>query len=84
MDNRRKEYAMRSEKTIKPDLYDLYSVYSQYKMLHQFWEEHQLIKGENEIRERIKYILKNKVKQKDEITTLLWVLGEDNENRTGN
>lgn len=71
---------------IKENLYDLYSVYSQYKDLHKYYMERKRLKGEEEIRDRIQYITKNKLKQRDEITTLLWVLGEkdEDENQKGN
>ena len=66
---------------IKENLYDLYSVYSQYKDLHKYYMDRKHLKSEDDIRDRIKYITKNKLKQRDEITTLLWVLGEiENEN----
>ena len=35
------------------------------------------LKTEEEIRERIKYVTKHKLKQMNEIETLKWVLGED-------
>lgn len=65
------------EDKIKNNLFDLYSVYNQYKLLFEFYKDHINIKSETEIRERINYILKNGIKQKDEISTLLWVLGEN-------
>lgn len=64
------------EKKIKENLYDLYSAISQYKLLHEYWVQHKNLRSEEEIRERIKYIGKHKVKQKSEIETLMWVLGE--------
>ena len=62
-------------------LHCLYDLYKQHKLLFEFYMNHKDLKGEEEIRERIKYILKNKVKQKDEVSTLMWVLGENNENQ---
>ena len=35
-----------------------------------------ILKSEDEIRERIEYMTKNKLKQRNEIETLRWVLGE--------
>lgn len=61
---------------IKENLYDLYSVYSQYKLLFQFWKKYKNIKNEEDIRERIEYLKKNKLKQRNELETLLWVLNE--------
>lgn len=64
------------ETDIKDNLYDLYSSYNHHKRLFQFYQNHKNIKGEDEIRERIDYIVKNKIKQKSEIETLLWIIGE--------
>lgn len=64
---------------IKDNLYDLYASYRHHKQLFDYYQEHKSLKSETEIKDRIEYILKNKVKQRDEITTLMWVLGENNE-----
>jgi len=74
-----------NDNEIKDSLYDLYNSYNHHKKLFQFYQSHKSIKSENDIRERINYIAKNKVKQKSEIETLLWVLGEkinDIDNKT--
>ena len=65
---------------IKDNLYDLYASYRHHKQLFDYWQGHKTLKSEDEIRERIDYIIKNKIAQRDEITTLLWVLGEKNGN----
>ena len=65
---------------IKDNLYDLYASYRQHKQLFEFWKKYQNIKNEVEIRERIEYLKKNKIKQRNELETLLWILNEvDNE-----
>ena len=64
---------------IKDNLYDLYASYRHHKQLFNYWQNHKTLKSEDEIRERIDYIIKNKIAQRDEISTLLWVLGEKNE-----
>lgn len=62
---------------IKNNLYDLYSVYSQYKLLFAFYNQNKSMRTREEISERIEYIKKNKIKQKNELETLLWVLNID-------
>lgn len=64
---------------IKDNLYDLYDSYNQHKLLFEFWKQNRAIKTKEEIKDRINYIIKNKIKQRNEIETLLWVIGEDNE-----
>ena len=65
---------------IKNNIYDLYASYRQHKQLFEFWKKYQNIKNESEIRERIEYLKKNKIKQRNELETLLWILNEvDNE-----
>lgn len=64
---------------IKDNLYDLYDSYNQHKLLFEFWKQNRDIKTKEEIKDRINYIIKNKIKQRNEIETLLWVIGEDNE-----
>lgn len=61
---------------IKENLYDLYASYRQHKQLFEFYTQHKNIKGEQEIRDRIDYIKKHKIKPRNELETLLWVLGE--------
>ena len=62
---------------IKDNLFDLYSLVQQHKALYEYYQKHKSIKSELEIQQRIDYILKNKIKQKDEVSTLLWVIGKD-------
>lgn len=61
---------------IKENLYDLYSSYSQHKALFEFYQKFKNIKNEQEIRERIEYLKKHKVRQRTELETLLWILNE--------
>ncbi len=67
------------EKEIKNNLYPLYDAYSQYKMLFAFWQSFQGMKSVDDIKKRIEYLTKHKVKQRNELETLLWVIGEVNE-----
>lgn len=62
---------------IKDNLYDLYSVYQQYKALFNYYQQNKSMKTREEISERIEYIKKNKIKQKNELETLFWVLNID-------
>ena len=62
---------------IKDNLFDLYTLVHQHKALYEYYQKHESIKSEIEIKERIEYILKHKIKQKDEVSTLLWVIGKD-------
>ena len=64
---------------IKDNLYDLYASYNQHKKLFEFWQAFQGMKNVNEIKERIQYIKKYKVKQRNELETLLWVINEMND-----
>lgn len=65
------------DERIKGNLCDLYACANQYKLLFNYYEQHKNLKSEQEIEQRINYILKNKIKQKDEISTLLWVIGKN-------
>lgn len=73
-----------SKEVIKPSLYCLYELYKNYKYLYDFWERRQneRVISDQEMRDRIQYILKNKVKQRDEISTLCWILGEEDARET--
>ncbi len=64
------------DREIKNNLYDLYSSYAQHKALFEFWQQNKTIKTREEIKQRIEYVIKNKITQKNELETLLWVLGE--------
>jgi hypothetical protein len=68
-----------SKEVVKPNLYCLYELYRNYKYLYEFWErrQNQRVVSDQELRDRIQYILKNKVKQRDEISTICWILGEE-------
>ena len=66
---------------VKDNLYDLWSVMGQYKYLYNYYWEREnsqyKIKTRKQIEDRIKYVLKHKLKQRGEIETLCWVLGVD-------
>jgi len=62
--------------TKEPNLYCLYELYRNYKLLYEFHQKFRNIKNEDDIRNRIEYIKKNKVKQRNELETLLWVINE--------
>ena len=66
---------------VKENLYDLWSVVEQFKYLHNYyWEREESgkkIMTRKQIEDRIRYILKHKVRQRGEIETLLWVIGVD-------
>lgn len=68
------------KKNIKENLFDLYSSYHQHIQLFEYWKHNKNLKTRDEILERIKYIQENKINQRNEIETLLWVLGEKNVN----
>jgi hypothetical protein len=61
------------------DLGCLYRMYHNYRYLYSFWQKFQnkRVISDQDIRDRIQYILKNNVKQRDEISTLCWILGEE-------
>ena len=52
-----------------------------YKMLLEYYQKHHYDNRpcDEELRSRIKYILDNKIRQRDEIATIYWVLGETDE-----
>ena len=66
---------------VKDNMYDLWSVMRQYKYLfNYYWERENSglkIKTRKQIEDRIKYVLKHKLKQCGEVEALLWVLGVD-------
>ena len=70
---------MQERGLMNPDvLYRIYKDYSyMYKTLKSFRQEYKYAVSKEEMRDRIKYILKNKVRQRDEISTLCWILGEE-------
>lgn len=68
---------MEKKLTIEPSLGSVYWIIKSYKELVNFYEQYKNIRSEEEIRDRIKYVLKHKLKQKNEIDTLKWVLGEN-------
>lgn len=59
------------------NMYNMYGAYSDFKKLFEFYQDHKNFVGVDEIRKRIDYIKKYGVKQRTEIETLHWILGED-------
>ena len=52
--------------------------YGDFKDLYEFYESQKDMKvSAQEMRDRVKYILKHGVKQRTEIETICWILGED-------
>lgn len=68
---------MRAMDLIHPNY--LYRLYKDYKYLYEFWEKNRdtRVVSNEDMRNRIKYLLKNNTKQRDEISTLCWILGEE-------
>ena len=72
---------LRERGLMHPDV--LYKAYKDYMYLYKYLvnsrekekEEYHISKSE--MRNRINYILKNKIRQRDEISTLCWILGEE-------
>lgn len=64
------------KKNIKDNLYDLYGSYHQHIQLFDYWKNNKNLKSKDEIVERLRYIQENKINQRNEIETLLWILGE--------
>lgn len=61
---------------IKDNLFDLYASYHQHKALFEFYQQNKKMRTVEEIKERIEYIKKNKVKQRNELEVLMWVIKE--------
>ena len=57
----------------------LYRAYKDYMYTFQFLQNNrqQHVVSDDEIRDRLNYLLHNKVRQRDEISTLCWILGEE-------
>lgn len=70
---------IKMKSSIADNLYDLYASYRQHKELFEFYQKFKNMKNVDEIKSRIDYIKKNKVKQRSELSTLLWILGEVDE-----
>ena len=57
---------------------NMYSAYADFKDLYEFYESQKNIQvSADEMRERVEYILKRGVRQRTEIETICWILGED-------
>lgn len=61
----------------------LYKAYKDYQYLintlHKEREKPEFAVSSDDLRKRIRYILQNKVRQRDEISTICWILGEEDE-----
>lgn len=59
----------------------MWETVSNYKMLLEYYQNNHFrnMVSEEKIRARIRYVLDNGLKQKDEVATLYWVLGERDE-----
>ena len=68
---------MREKDLMNPGV--LYRAYKDYMYLLNFLQNNreQRVVSDDEIRDRLKYLLHNKVRQRDEISTLCWILGEE-------
>ena len=57
----------------------LYRAYKDYMYMYNFLQNNreQFNVSVDEVRDRLDYLLSNKVRQRDEISTLCWFLGEE-------
>lgn len=66
---------------VSENLYNLWQIVEEHKFLfNYYWERENSglkIKTRKQLEDRIRYILKHKIKQRGEIETILWVLGVD-------
>lgn len=76
-----KYYDNDSEKLEYISTAPVWETMNNYKLLLEYYRNHRYTNrpSDERIRERIKYILDNKIVQRDEIATLYWVLGEVDE-----
>ncbi len=51
--------------------------YGDFKDLLKFYEEHKKIISDDELRKRANHILKTGCKQRTELETIMWILGEE-------
>ena len=74
------DYTEMREKSLM-DAGVLYKAYKDYDYLYKFLKkqrsEPEFAVSREEMKNRINYILKNKIRQRDEISTLCWILGEE-------
>ena len=70
---------------IKENLFDLYSLYAQHKLLFAYYMRNRNRMDNEVIIERLNYLKKNpNIKQRSELETLLWILGEIDDEETNN
>lgn len=68
---------MRNFDLMKPSL--LYRAYKDYLYIYEYllkYEDSRAVTNQ-QLRDRRDYLLKNKIKQRDEISTICWILGEE-------
>ena len=58
-------------------MHSIGKAYGDYKELYYFYLDHKDMVGKEELRERLEYIKKNGVKQRTEVETICWILGEN-------
>jgi hypothetical protein len=72
-------------RNVSPDLACLYEMGRNYKFLYNYWLSTNGRKvSEEDLKKRLEYLINNKVKQRDEISTLCWVLGINDERTNDN
>ncbi len=60
------------------NMYNMYGAYHDFKKLYEFYQKHKNMNiTPDEMRDRVAYILKRGTKQRTEIETICWILGED-------
>ena len=59
------------------NMYNIGRAYGEFKELYFFYLDHKDMIGKKEMRERIEYIKKHGVRQRTEIETICWILGEN-------
>lgn len=73
---------MRNFDLMKPSV--LYRAYKDYMYMYEYLLKHEDERAvtNQELRDRRDYLLKNKIRQRDEISTICWILGEEDERET--
>ena len=68
---------------VSPDMACLYEMSRNYKFLYNYWLSTNGRKvSEEDLKKRLNYLISNKVKQRDEISTICWVLGIDDDRQS--
>lgn len=66
---------MLMNKEIKDSTSDLWRLVDQHKSLFEYYKQNKSMRTREEIKQRIEYIKKNKISQRNELESLMWVLG---------